>query len=147
MPPLIFPKENVTVGNGPAPLIFPTENVTTGIVPIPVVKKEDFVATVKSGEESDMVPLIFPKTNDKVPIIDLPPLIFPDDNTTSTNHTAMEILNASGMHNNNNIVPLPPASDENYYDSSEDSDVNTSVEEVQADDKGPQQDDLEENYK
>lgn len=143
--PLIFPKENVTVGNGPPLLIFPTENVTTGDVSIPVLKKED--TTVKPENDSDIASLIFPKKGDKVPIVDLPPLIFPEDKSTPINQTALDILNASAKERRGNVLPLPTASDENYYDSNDDSDISDSVEEVQANDKTPQKDNLEENYK
>ncbi|KAG4080161.1 hypothetical protein HA402_008232 [Bradysia odoriphaga] len=138
-------KKSQVFGDDKMPYTFISQNVTIGEVPIPVVQKVD--ATVKPGEDSDDAPIIFPKTNDKVPIIDLPPLIFPDDKSTAINQTALDILNASGKEKHGNIVPLPTASDENYYDSSDDSDNSDSVEEVQPIDKRPQTDNLEENFK
>lgn len=144
LPPLLFPKENVTMGNGLPPMIFPTENVTIGDAPIPV---ENGTATTIQPK-ADVPPLIFPKTNGSVPLIELPPLIFPDDDKSPINKTALEILNAVGntMHEDMHILPND---EDDYYKeySSESYDHSDDVEDVQPADKTPQKDNLEENYK
>lgn len=135
LPPLIFPKENVTIGTGLPPIIFPTENVTIGeLSPIPVEKM------------TDIPPLIFPKTKGAIPLIELPPIVFPKDDETSINQTALDILNASSIPEGMHILK---SLDEDYYkdDSSEGSDQSDEVENVQPIDKSPQTDNLEENYK
>lgn len=140
-PSLIFPKENATIGNGPPLLVFPTENVTTGEVAIPVLKKGP-------PKDSEVASLIFPETSDKVKIIDGQTLIVPEEENTKITQT-IDTLNASANEKSGNVVPPAPtvSSDEDYYDSSNDSDISDSVEEVQANDKAPQKDNLEENYK
>lgn len=161
LPPLIFPKENVTIGSGLPPVIFPSENFTIGVELPPVIfptenvtigdgPKPVITSTEKLQEnDSNMPPLIFPKTKGSVPLIELPPLIFPSDTNTEVNQTALDILNANENSTNaGDMHILPIDSDDDYYkDSSEDLDDSNDVEEVQANDKGQQKDNLEENYK
>lgn len=90
--------------------------------------------------------MIFPEESDKVKIIDGQTLIVPEDESRKITQT-IDILNASANEKSANSVPASTVSDEEYYDSSNDSDISDSVEEVQADDKAPQKDNLEENYK
>lgn len=148
LPPLIFPKENVTVGAGLPPIIFPKENVTVGDQPIPAENGK--VLPAAKDKVADIPPLIFPKTIGSVPLVELPPLIFPDNNKTftvmpPTNETALKILNAVGSSK-----PKMPDLDDDYNDYSDDSDAsepNEEVENVQPIDKNIQLDGLEENYK
>lgn len=147
LPPLIFPKENVTVGTGLPPIIFPTENVTVGDSPIPVENG----TTAKPNEKlADIPPLIFPKANGSIPLIELPPLVFPEnDEATRVNQTALNILNAVVKQSHDDMHILPTGYEDSYYneDSSEGSDHSDEVEDVQPVDKRPQKDNLEENYK
>lgn len=149
LPPLIFPKENVTIGTGLPPIIFPTENVTVGDSPIPV-ESGTTDATVNTTVKLSDPPLIFPKTNGSIPLIELPPLVFPEnDETTRVNQTALNILNAVVKQRHDDLHLLPTGYEDDYYkeDSSEGSDPSDEVEDVQPVDKSPQKDNLEENYK
>lgn len=148
LPPLIFPKENVTIGTGLPPVIFPTENVTVGeLTPISSEKNTDPTTTTPKEKSADIPPLIFPKTKGAIPLIELPPIVFPKDDATPINKTALDILNASPIPEGMHI--LSKSLDDDYYkeDSSEGSDHSDVVEDVQPIDKSPQADNLEENYK
>jgi len=134
LPPLIFPKQNVTIGNGLPPAIFP---------------KEDATVVDKMPLYTDLPPLIFPDDNKTFTVI--PP----------TNQTALKILNSKASEKPFSFENT--TLDSEYYDdpiensdtSEEVDDVDDvgdvgdvqDVEDVQAVDKNPQTDGLEENYK
>ncbi|KAJ6640075.1 hypothetical protein Bhyg_12824 [Pseudolycoriella hygida] len=149
LPPLVFPTENVTIGSGLPPLIFPTENVTIGDSLIPIKKVAE--APIDKIESLEEPPLIFPENNVSVPLIKLPPLLFPDDSATSVNKTALDILNAAGSTPKEDMHILPSLDDDYYKDDSNESsdsdEISDDVEEVQTIDDSPQKDNLEENYK